>query len=202
MSVDAVSVLERARDDLKARGQAWIAEEAAVDAVLRLITEADNAAKILRNVIMAGQIGPGYKSHYNDLRAAVDGVQGECVRREPVFIHAPGGKVDFLHDGDRRYSVVEGDSANAPEILRTAADAIAERARLRDCPDGERSMARTVAAFNAITGRDLTEVEGWHFMELLKLARATAGGHHLDDHADRAAYAALAGEAAERSASR
>ena len=86
----------------------------------------------------------------------------------------------------------------APTILRSAADAIAQRAQLRDCPKGERSMGRCVAAFNAITGHQLTEVEGWHFMELLKLARATAGGHHLDDHTDRAAYAALAGEAAER----
>lgn len=89
---------------------------------------------------------------------------------------------------------------DAPGLLHEAADAIASRAALRDCPNGERSMARCVAAFNAITGRDLSEVEGWHFMELLKLARATAGGHNLDDHTDRAAYAALAGEAAERAA--
>lgn len=89
---------------------------------------------------------------------------------------------------------------SAPAILRDAAQAIDDRAALRDCPQGERSMARCVAAFNAITGHALTEVEGWHFMELLKLARATAGGHHLDDHTDRVAYAALAGEAAERQA--
>lgn len=89
---------------------------------------------------------------------------------------------------------------SAPAILRDAAQAIDDRAALRDCPQGERSMARCVAAFNALTGHALTEVQGWHFMELLKLARATAGGHHLDDHTDRAAYAALAGEAAERGA--
>lgn len=88
--------------------------------------------------------------------------------------------------------------ASAPTILRDAAQAIDDRAVLRDCPTGERSMARTVAAFNALTGRDLTEVEGWHFMSVLKLSRATAGGHHLDDHTDHAAYAALAGEAAAR----
>jgi len=91
-------------------------------------------------------------------------------------------------------------SSNAPKILRAAAQTMDDRAALRDCPDGERSMARCVAAFNAITGHELTEVEGWHFMSILKLARATAGGHHLDDHTDHAAYAALAGEAADRAA--
>lgn len=91
-------------------------------------------------------------------------------------------------------------TTHASGILRDAAQAIDDRAALRDCPQGERSMARCVAAFNALTGHALTEVQGWHFMELLKLARATAGGHHLDDHTDRAAYAALAGEAAERGA--
>ena len=88
----------------------------------------------------------------------------------------------------------------APAILRNAAQAIDDRAALRDCPAGERSMARCVAAFNALTGHTLSETEGWHFMSILKLARATAGGHHLDDHTDHAAYAALAGEAAEREA--
>lgn len=88
----------------------------------------------------------------------------------------------------------------AHTLLLEAAAAIGARAALRDCPSGERSMARTVAAFNALFGTQLTETQGWHFMEVLKLARASAGGHHLDDHTDRAAYAALAGESAEREA--
>ena len=36
---------------------------------------------------------------------------------------------------------------------------------------GERSMASTVKAFNALTGHNLTESEGWEFMVLLKLVR-------------------------------
>ncbi len=84
----------------------------------------------------------------------------------------------------------------APEILTAAANDIGQRAALRDQPTGERSMARTVAAFNALHGTALTEVQGWHFMALLKLARATAGTHHPDDYQDGAAYTALAGEAA------
>ena len=93
-------------------------------------------------------------------------------------------------------------SCAAPDILRDAAKAIDDRAALRDCPGGERSMGRTVAAFNASFGTTLTETQGWQFMELLKLARSSAGGHHLDDHTDRAAYAALAGESAERESAR
>lgn len=90
------------------------------------------------------------------------------------------------------------DPASAPGILQIAADAIADRAAARDQPDGERSMARTVAAFNAITGRAITEREGWLFMAQLKAARAWGGNHHADDYVDGAAYFGLAGESAAR----
>lgn len=92
-------------------------------------------------------------------------------------------------------------SLSAVAILTAAADNLQEKAALRDLPDGERSMARTVAAFNAVTGHNLTEVEGWHFMELLKMCRSNAGSYHADDHQDRVSYAALAGECASRSQS-
>lgn len=86
--------------------------------------------------------------------------------------------------------------STATEILRTAADHIDHRATLRDTPEGERSMRRTVDAFNALTGEQLSERDGWLFMALLKAARATAGGHNPDDYEDMAAYAALMGECA------
>jgi len=82
----------------------------------------------------------------------------------------------------------------ADQILREAADAIGQRAALRDLPQGERSMSRAVAIFAAATGRKLSELEGWTFMICLKLARANAGANHLDDYTDLAGYAALAGE--------
>ena len=91
--------------------------------------------------------------------------------------------------------------ATAPQILTAAADDIAQRAVLRDQPTGERSMARTVAAFNAMFGTDITESQGWQFMELLKMSRGAAGNYHADDHLDRTAYAALGAEAAAREAS-
>lgn len=84
----------------------------------------------------------------------------------------------------------------APDILRRAADLIAERADQRDRPGGERSMASTVAAFNAIYGAQLTETQGWVFMQLLKLSRSAGGRYIADDYEDCVAYAALAAESA------
>lgn len=84
----------------------------------------------------------------------------------------------------------------APELLLEAADAIAQRAEQRDRADGERSMRRAVAAFNAMYDTRLTEVQGWQFMALLKMARGHGGRTHRDDYVDQAAYAALAGECA------
>lgn len=84
----------------------------------------------------------------------------------------------------------------APDLLLEAADIIAQRADQRDQPDGERSMRRTVAAFNALYGARITEVQGWQFMALLKMARAAGGNTRRDDYLDQAAYAALAGECA------
>lgn len=86
---------------------------------------------------------------------------------------------------------------NAPDILTRAAQHIADRAASRDQPQGERSMARAVGAFNALTGHTLSERDGWLFMVALKAARATAGAHNPDDYEDGAAYFALAGESAE-----
>ena len=85
----------------------------------------------------------------------------------------------------------------ASDILLCAADCITERAAQRDKPDGERSMARAVASFNALTEHRLSERDGWLFMAILKAARAQGSLHHIDDYVDMAAYSALAGECAE-----
>ena len=87
---------------------------------------------------------------------------------------------------------------NSQEILTAAIQAQDDRAASRDLPDGERSMKRCVEAFNILEGTTLTEAQGWRFMAVLKLARATAGGFNLDDYVDGAGYVSLAGEAASR----
>jgi len=89
----------------------------------------------------------------------------------------------------------------AAEMLGRAAALLHERGQSYDKPQGERSMARTVSAFNAITGRDLTEAEGWLFMQQLKQVRLfTRSGYHADSAEVNIAYAALMAEAKEREA--
>lgn len=85
---------------------------------------------------------------------------------------------------------------DAVSILVDAADTLTARGKQRDQPSGERSMGRTVRAFNAVYGTSLTETQGWQFMTLLKLVRASSGSYHPDDYIDQAGYAALAGECA------
>jgi hypothetical protein len=83
----------------------------------------------------------------------------------------------------------------APDILRRSAQHIEDRAAARDQPEGERSMGRCVAAFNALTGHQLTERDGWLFMVQLKAARACTTATGLaDDYEDGASYFSLAGE--------
>jgi len=83
----------------------------------------------------------------------------------------------------------------AQDLLRNSAQHIEDRAVARDQQDGERSMSRTVRAFNALTGHQLSERDGWMFMVALSPARACSNAKGLpDDYEDLAAYAALAGE--------
>lgn len=93
----------------------------------------------------------------------------------------------------------------ALSILEAGANHTRDRAKFYDRPmatgeasPGERSMAPTVAAFNTITGHQLSEEQGWLFMELLKCVRAEHNGYRPDNYEDGAAYVALKGEAAAR----
>lgn len=83
----------------------------------------------------------------------------------------------------------------APQILTEAAAIMAERGKQYDKPDGERSMAQTVAAFNAITGGTLRESDGWLLLALLKMVRDNQRETpHLDSCLDLVAYAGLYAE--------
>lgn len=95
-----------------------------------------------------------------------------------------------------RYRVLSVPMSVPEQLLEAAAGHVRARATAYDQPQGERSMARTVAAFNAVTGQHVTESQGWLFMELLKAVRDfTAPGGHEDSQEDRIAYAALGAEA-------
>ena len=83
----------------------------------------------------------------------------------------------------------------APELLGRAAALMHERGQTYDAPEGERSMGKTVAAFNTVTGYELTESDGWLFMALLKAVRAcTREAPHQDSLEDLIAYSALYAE--------
>lgn len=88
------------------------------------------------------------------------------------------------------------EKSSAASILEAGLGHMKDRAATYDAEGGERSMAKTVECFNALTGRDLTETEGWLMMVCLKLARANQGGFRMDSFEDGAAYIALMGESA------
>jgi len=84
----------------------------------------------------------------------------------------------------------------AQQLLNKAASHMQARADTYDKPEGERSMGATVAAFNIIAGRDLTESEGWLFMQTLKDVRDRQRKEpHADSLEDGIAYSALKAEA-------
>ena len=84
----------------------------------------------------------------------------------------------------------------ASQILNKAATIMDQRAKQYDQPEGERSMGRTVAAFNMILGRQaITESEGWLLMQILKDVRDRQRTvPHADSLEDGVAYAALKAE--------
>ena len=85
---------------------------------------------------------------------------------------------------------------SAPALLTAAAKHMNDRAATYDKPEGERSMAQTVAVFEAYHGIRLTEAQGWHFMQVLKDVRLfTRDSYHGDSAEDCIAYAALKAEA-------
>ena len=84
----------------------------------------------------------------------------------------------------------------ANQLLNKAASHMQARAATYDKPEGERSMAATVAAYNAVTGQAMSEANGWLFMALLKMVRDNQRAEpHTDSVEDLIAYAALYGEA-------
>ena len=90
----------------------------------------------------------------------------------------------------------------ANHFLEDALNHLGNRASTYDNPQGERSMGRTVKAFAALTDIQLTEEQGWLFMEVLKQVRSLQGKFKADSYEDLAGYAALRGEAAAKARSK
>ncbi len=101
------------------------------------------------------------------------------------------------------FGTLEPTNRKAEEFLHQAAELMAERGKEYDKPTGERSMGQSVNAFNAITGRDLSEAEGWLLMSLVKRVRQySTPSYHKDSAEDAVAYAALEAEALESAAAK
>lgn len=85
----------------------------------------------------------------------------------------------------------------AEQFLKQCADVLIERGKEYDKPEGERSMGKTVAAFEAITGVRISEAEGWLFMQILKDVRQwqNPSRYHEDSAVDGVSYSALKAEA-------
>ena len=108
------------------------------------------------------------------------------------------GKISVISDMACKACVpaMPAPALTAPALLDAAAKHMRDRATTYDKPEGERSMGRTVAMFNAATGRDLSESEGWLLMGCLKIIRDLSRPEaHQDSVEDSIAYAALRGEA-------
>ncbi len=100
-----------------------------------------------------------------------------------------------------RQPVATGAANQAQDFLRRAADIMTERGKQYDQPEGERSMGKCIAAFNIVTGRNLTEAEGWLLLQILKDVRQwQRPGFHQDSADDCIAYAALKAEAKQKEA--
>ena len=103
-----------------------------------------------------------------------------------------------LNDQYAEIEKVRQSHRTASEIADSALKHIRERAETYDQPTGERSAAKTAKAFNAITGKDITESEVWLLLQLLKDVRQwSREDYHQDSAEDCIAYAALKAESLE-----
>lgn len=93
-------------------------------------------------------------------------------------------------------STILSAKVGAHDILQSALGHMQDRAKTYDNDQGERSVGKTVAMFNTLYGKDLTEEQGWAFMCLLKMVRSSQGEFKLDNYEDLAAYSGLMGESA------
>lgn len=103
---------------------------------------------------------------------------------------------EMLSEIKRENICVSAGPKKAVEFLDRAHDLMEQRGRQYDSPEGERSMEKIVAIFNLYTGQNLTEAEGYLFMQTLKDVRQwQKPDYHADSAEDCIAYAALKAEA-------
>lgn len=144
-------------------------------------------------------INPGYPALYGSVlevseKTVVDGVTSYWIRGATgTFNLHQNYTKDFVLTPPLR--VNEKQEFTAPDILRKAEEIMRERGKQYDQQGGERSMEKIVNTFNAATGHNLTEAQGWMFMIFLKLVRDNSRTEgHQDSCEDLVAYSSLYGE--------
>lgn len=88
--------------------------------------------------------------------------------------------------------VATTEPVTAPEFLQSALSTLTQRGKDYDKPEGERSAAAVAVAFNAITGKQITDAEVYLVLQLVKDVRQwQCADFHADSALDCVAYAAL-----------
>lgn len=137
-----------------------------------------------------------YIAKIHDMRDRYDGESDEDYRYQ--LEHYISRKESSLNDQYAEIEKVRQSHRTASEIADSALKHIRERAETYDQPTGERSAAKTAKAFNAITGKDITEPEVWLLLQLLKDVRQwSREDYHQDSAEDCIAYASLKAESLE-----
>ena len=93
---------------------------------------------------------------------------------------------------DRESDEISKEEKDADYFLTKAVEILKERGKERDV-EKERSMARIVSVYNALTGQSMSVEDGWKFMAILKLVRIQIKPHE-DGFLDALSYIALWGE--------
>lgn len=144
---------------------------------------------------------PGFSWRYHNGGVwSICGMNGDREYFEGHWLNYHENKKKYANDhcGDEGIELTHSNPVTAASMLTAALGHMEDRAKTYDAPGGERSMGKTVSAFNTITGLELTEEQGWLFMEILKQVRSQQGNYRADNYEDMVAYAALRGECAAR----
>ncbi len=173
-------------------------EDSATVHVLDLIKEWQTDGT--RPAVLVSHSGFSWR-HHNGGVWSICGMNGDSEFFEGHWLNYHENKKKYSgvdHCCDEGIELTYSNPVTAASILTAALGHMEDRAKTYDAPGGERSMGKTVAAFNIITGHTLTEEAGWLFMEILKQVRSQQGNYRADSYEDLVAYAALRGECAAR----
>lgn len=131
-----------------------------------------------------------FQAHMN-CEAIKDLAQEQTVQT----VYDPVQQMKQAFDSLNSEAKAKTEPLSAYYFAEQAASIMEQRGQTYDLASGERSMERTVAVFNAYLGTNLTESQGWLFMDILKTVRAfTKKAFHQDSCEDKVAYACLLAE--------